>query len=181
MKIKNIAYLGIAGLCISSLTGCIEETVPMSDMVVEEQVQQSSTATESMALGMPAGVIDVWTKDSHAMFGYPAIMIQRDVQTGDYMFFGEMGYCHFTAWQQNKARSGNYLNTQFTWNFYYGFLLNINQVVGAVNPENSTDARRVIWVPLWDSAPCVTLIWLVCTSSSPLRCSLMEKMQMVTW
>ena len=38
MKIKNIAYLGIAGLCISSLTGCIEETVPMSDMVVEEQV-----------------------------------------------------------------------------------------------------------------------------------------------
>ena len=40
MKIKNIAYLGIAGLCISSLTGCIEETVPMSDMVVEEQVQQ---------------------------------------------------------------------------------------------------------------------------------------------
>ena len=97
MKIKNIAYLGIAGLCISSLTGCIEETVPMSDMVVEEQVQQSSTATESMALGMPAGVIDVWTTDSHAMFGYPAIMIQRDVQTGDYMFFGEMGYCHFTA------------------------------------------------------------------------------------
>ena len=142
MKIKNIAYLGIAGLCISSLTGCIEETVPMSDMVVEEQVQQSSTATESMALGMPAGVIDVWTTDSHAMFGYPAIMIQRDVQTGDYMFFGEMGYCHFTAWQQNKARSGNYLNTQFTWNFYYGFLLNINQVVGAVNPENSTDAQK---------------------------------------
>ena len=52
-KFNNI-YKGLAGAFMAlTLTGCIQETVPMGGTVTDEQVQQSSSATESMVLGMP--------------------------------------------------------------------------------------------------------------------------------
>lgn len=127
----------------SALTGCIEETFPMSGTATEEQVQQSPAATEALVMCMPAKSISLWSEDRHSFFGLPAMMINRDMMTGDYYQNGDgIGYgWHFYYWAQCKQMDENKLQTQFPWNFHYGLLLAINQVVGAVNPETATSEQ----------------------------------------
>ena len=70
-------------------------------------------------------------------------MIFRDMLTGDYYHTGEVGYSHFISWARNTAMGDGYLKTQFHWNFHYlWWLLGINQVVGAVDPDNATDQQK---------------------------------------
>lgn len=145
MKKTNRIFLGVGlTLSLATLTGCIEETFPLSSMATEEQVQESPTSTEAMALGMPAKALSIWDDASqHSFFGLPAHMIMRDMMTGDYLQSGSgIGYgWHFYYWAQNKNMGDGFLKTQFTWNFYWGFLLSVNNVIGAVNPDNATDEQ----------------------------------------
>ena len=145
MKKTNRIFLGVGlTLSLATLTGCIEETFPLSSMATEEQVQESPTSTEAMALGMPAKALSIWDDASwHCFFGLPAHMIVRDMMTGDYLQNGSgIGYgWHFYYWAQNKNMGDGLLKTQFTWNFYWGFLLSVNNVIGAVNPDNATDEQ----------------------------------------
>lgn len=145
MKNINKSIKGIAVLmCMSALTGCIKETFPMGDTATEEQVQQSPAATKALADGMPAAMVSVhWVDDGHCYFGYPAEMVFRDMLTGDCYHSGEVGYSHFISWARNTAMGDGYLKTQFHWNFHYlWWLLGINQVVGAVDPNNATDEQK---------------------------------------
>lgn len=139
MKTINKRILGIAtaAFCLTSFTSCLEETFPESGTMTSEQVQASDAAVEGMVLGMPAKFIDVWDTSSHCFFGYPAEMIFRDMLTGDYYHTGETGYSHFISWQRNQYMGDGYLNTQFHWNFYYGFLLPVNGVLAALQDESA--------------------------------------------
>lgn len=145
MKKINKSILGLSAaalLSMTSLTGCIEETFPTSSTATDEQVAASASATEAMALGMPAALVDVWSTSSHCYFGYPAEMIFRDMLTGDYYHQGETGYSHFISWQRNQYMGGNWMKTQFHWNYYYGQLLSINGLIGAVNEETATSEQK---------------------------------------
>lgn len=142
MKKINFAILGAALLSMTSLTGCLDETFPQSSTATDEQVALSPAATANMAAGIPAATLNVWDEDSHWSFGLPAIMIIRDMMTGDIHMGGEVGYSHWTVWYQNKYLGDGYLRTQFPWNFYYGRLLSVNQLVGAIDPETATDAQK---------------------------------------
>ena len=142
--IKGVAVL----LCTTALTGCIKETFPLGSTTTEEQVQQSPAATKALADGMPASMLYVpmsWVDENnaHFCFGYPTEMIIRDMLTGDYYQTGETGYSHFISWARNMYMGDGYLNTQYHWNFHYlWWLLGVNQVVGAVDPENATDEQK---------------------------------------
>ena len=126
-----------------SLTGCIEETFPSSETATTEQVEQSATATEAMVSAIPAKSISVWATDMHSFFGLPAVMINRDMMTGDYCQNGSgLGYgWHFYYWARNKSMDENKLITQFVWNFHSGLLLSINNVISAVDPDNATEEQ----------------------------------------
>lgn len=132
----------LGAACCMSLTGCIEDTELQSSTVTDEMVAESPAATANMAAGMPAATIDVWDTSSHCFFGLPAEMIFRDMLTGDYLHSGETGYSHFISWQRNQYMGDGYLKTQFHWNFYYGFLLGVNQLIGAIDPEIATDEQK---------------------------------------
>ena len=142
MKKINIAILGAVVFSMTSLTGCLDETFPQSSTATDEQVAQSPAATANMAAGMPASTLKVWDEDSHWSFGLPASMVIRDFMTGDIHFNGEINYSHFTVWYQNRYLGDGYLRTQFPWNYYYGFLLSVNQLVGAIDPDVATDAQK---------------------------------------
>lgn len=115
----------------------------MSSTATEEMVQSSPSATEALVMGIPAKSLSVWDEGSHFSFGYPAHMVIRDMLTGDYLQGGDTGYGgHFYTWARVQAMDENKLKTQFTWNFHYGLLLAINQVVGAVNPETATKEQQ---------------------------------------
>lgn len=139
MKTINKTILGVAtaAVCLTSFTGCIEETFPTT-VATDELIAASPSATAALAMGMPAKFSDVWDTSSHCFFGYPAEMIYRDMLTGDAYHYGETGYSHFISWQRNQYMGDGYLKTQFHWNYHYGFLLAVNGVVGAVNEDIAT-------------------------------------------
>lgn len=138
MKKISKSIWGLAVVAASSLamTGCVEETFP-TDKATDEIVAGSSAATEALANGMPAYLVDVWRDDNHMYFGYPAEMIIRDACTGDLHYFGETGYSRWTVWARNQYLGDGYLNTQFHWNYYYGFLGTVNGVIRAIDEESA--------------------------------------------
>lgn len=138
---KNIfKYLGSSAAiaaCALTLSGCVEETLPQSDLATDKIVAGSTSATEGLANGMPAYSVDVWSTDSHCYFGYPAEMIVRDMLTGDYTHVGETGYSHFITWNRNKYMGQDYMRQQFHWNYYFGFLGSVNSVIRAIDEESA--------------------------------------------
>ena len=141
MKKINIAILGAVVFSMTSLTGCLDETFPQSSTATDEQVAQSPAATANMAAGLPASTLKVWDTSRHYSFGLPAVMIVRDFMTGDRYHSGEIDYSKFWAWEENKYQGDGYIFPQFIWNYYYGNLLSVNQLVGAINPEIATDEQ----------------------------------------
>ena len=137
---KIFKYLGSSAsiaICALSLTGCVEETLPQSDVATDKIVAESTSATEGIANGMPAYASDVWSTSSHCYFGYPAEMIVRDMLTGDYTHVGETGYSHFIGWGRNQYMGQDYMRQQFHWNYYYGFLGSVNGVIRAIDEETA--------------------------------------------
>lgn len=140
MKKMNKNILGLVAIAASvfSMTSCVEETFP-TDIATDEIVAASAAATEGLANGMPAYLVDVWTTDNHMFFGYPAEMIIRDACTGDKHYFGETGYSHWNNWYRNQYMGDGYLTTQFHWNYYYGFLGSVNGVIRAIDEETASE------------------------------------------
>lgn len=137
---KIFKYLGSSAsiaICALGLTGCVEETLPQSDVATDKIVAESTSATEGIANGMPAYASDVWSTNSHCYFGYPAEMIVRDMLTGDYTHVGETGYSHFISWGRNQSMGQDYMKQQFHWNYYYGFLGSVNGVIRAIDEETA--------------------------------------------
>ena len=81
----------------------------------------------------------VWSTNSHCYFGYPAEMIVRDMLTGDYTHVGQTGYSHFISWARNQYMGQDYMKQQFHWNYYYGFLSAVNNVINSIE-EKTADA-----------------------------------------
>ena len=142
---RSMAGLVIAGFSLTSLTGCMEVTEPASDIATEGQIQNSPSSSESFLMAMPAYFNKVSTslvKDEwHFPFGYGAIMYIRDLMTGDLLQSTKNYAHHFYFWAQNKYQGDGYLFGQYISTYYYNFILTINNMVGAVNPENATDQQ----------------------------------------
>lgn len=139
--INSIMKVGFLSLTLAT-TGCMKDVEPKNDVAINEQVAASADAAEGLVMAAPAYFSDVWSTDSHCFFGYPAEMIFRDMLTGDVYHVGETGYSHFISWQRNKNMGSNWLKTQFHWNFYYGFLLSANNIIGTISPDGATDALK---------------------------------------
>ena len=137
---KIFKYLGSSATiaaCALAFTSCVEETLPQSDVATDKVVAESTSATEGLAQGMPAYLVDVWSTNSHCYFGYPAEMIVRDMLTGDYTHVGETGYSHFISWNKNQYMGQDYMKQQFHWNYYFGFLSSVNGVIRAIDAETA--------------------------------------------
>lgn len=143
--LKSILFVGIAAFSSASFVSCIDETEPTT-VATETQVGQSSAATEALTMAMPAYLtqVDEGMLDGngwHAVFGYPCMMMARDLMTGDFGFSTTTYASHFNFWSHNKAQGDGYLYGQYIWNYHYQFIQTANNVVGAVNPETATSEQ----------------------------------------
>lgn len=144
LKSTLAACLGM--VCLSSVTSCIDETEPTST-ATEEQVKESSTALQASLMGIHAKLNQmneslVDDNNWHAPFGYPAMMIIRDLLTGDQGFNSTSYTSHFTWTSRNKYLGDGYLYMQYVWNYYYGIVLSANKVIGAVDETTATDLQK---------------------------------------
>ena len=123
-------------------TSCIEETEP-TDKATQAQAERSSSATKAQAMAIPAqfNAIDndyIDNNSWHAPFGYPAMMIIRDMMGND-MGFPTSSYAnHFYRFGACQYMGGEYIYAAYIWEYYYKLVLTANSVINVVNPETAT-------------------------------------------
>ena len=141
---KNISNkifgFGLAVLFVPALTGCIEEIEPTT-IVTAEQAAESPTASEALQMAMPAYLNRYTDTGWHYSFGYPAQMMIRNMLGGDAGFNVSTYASHFAYWGINQYQGADYVFAGYVWSYYYGFLLAVNNMVGAVDPENANEAQ----------------------------------------
>lgn len=141
---KNISKfflaVSVAAVSMTSLNSCIEET-QTTEVATADQIERSASATEGLLMAMPAYFNRVWDEDSHWSWGYGAQMRIRDLMAGD-IGSSMANYNHFSYWETNRYQGEGYLFPQFTWNYYYGFVLAANGLIGNVNEETATDDMK---------------------------------------
>lgn len=123
-------------------TSCIEETEPTS-VATQAQAERSSSATKAQAMAIPAQLnamdesyVDNYTW--HAPFGYPAMMIIRDMMGNDMGFPTSSYASHFYRFGACQYMGGEYIYAAYIWEYYYKLVLTANSVINVVNPETAT-------------------------------------------
>ena len=116
-----------------TLTSCMEETFPTSG-VTQEQLGQSDKGLEAMLSAMPAYMktVGVWSSNAWD-FGYPAVMIGRNVMAGD-CFQNYNGYQHFYSYQSVTLNlDDEYLISQVNWYFYNFAVRTCESLIDAID------------------------------------------------
>lgn len=134
---KTIFTLAAAVVSLVTLNSCIEETEPTS-VATTKQIAESSSATEALLMAQPAYFNFLWDEDRHYSFGYGAMMHVRDIMASD-ITKNTTSYNQWRYWLCNQYQGDAYIFGQFIWNYYYGFVLAANNVIGNINPESATE------------------------------------------
>ena len=74
----------------------------------------------------------------HAAFGYPSMMIIRDMMANDMGFPTSSYASHFYRFGACKNMGGNYIYAAYIWEYYYKLIQTANAIISVVNPENAT-------------------------------------------
>lgn len=138
--IKSILTVGVFSLTLVN-TSCIEETEPTS-VATQEQAERSSSATKAQVMAIPAQlnamdnsyVDDGW----HYTFGYPSMMIIRDLMGNDMGFPTSTYAGHFYRYGACLNLGGQYIFAAYIWEYYYKLVQTANAVINVVNPEEAT-------------------------------------------
>jgi hypothetical protein len=137
--IKSILGVGLFSLALVN-TSCIEETEPTS-VATSKQISQSASATEALLMAQPAYFNLLWDEDRHYSFGYGAMMHVRDLFASD-ITKNSTSYNQWRYWLCNQYQGDAYIFGQFIWNYYYGFVLAANNVIGNINEDSATEEQK---------------------------------------
>lgn len=133
-KIKHIfAIAAIAALSSS----CLQDTYP-STVITEEQLSNSSNALTALSRAS-AAVLNRYGS-TYGSFGYPGIMMWRDVMGGeippyttDYDYHSYYAQCQYL---------GNYQMQSEWWSLYYKIILNANLYISASEGVEEVQVKR---------------------------------------
>ncbi len=140
MKImKNILKLtAVVALMATLFTGCIKETFPTSG-ATQEQVVESPYALEAMVAGINAAMIipDFSGTGDHCDFGYPSMMIMRDVMLDIAPLQGNVGYDWFSGYGMGLDFQAEGSGMSMVWNTYYPLIYSCNDVIRMLKGADS--------------------------------------------
>lgn len=141
MKRNILKTFLLTAFVLSAMTGCIDETFPTAS-ATKEQLEASPTATESMVNAIPAFSKSVWWSwDISYSWGIGAMMHIRDVMTED-LATVDNDFDWFWPWTNCTLIGQNRLCTQFLLQYPYKYILNANNVIGAVDPSKATSVQK---------------------------------------
>ncbi|MDR0834799.1 MAG: RagB/SusD family nutrient uptake outer membrane protein [Candidatus Symbiothrix sp.] len=143
---KNIVIIGLfLATCSLSLSSCLEETFPQGGTITAEQKAQVEAAILSTGVGMDAWMNNYETEGGntgHTDFGYPALMIMRDLLGQDMVYnpqYNQFG----TFYGVGVALGPDYAFCQFPWRWYYKWAFNANELITLV-PDPDTASPEVV-------------------------------------
>lgn len=130
------ALLAVSGSVM--LTGCIDETVPLSSTATAEQVGESSAALEGLVNGIPAkmsqGYLVYGDQVHETDMAYPALMISQTEMLGDMYPLGtNAGYDWYRQYNTFENFTENTYFSYLTWFTLYQLVKSCNDVIGTVD------------------------------------------------
>ncbi len=143
MKKKYLSF-AVATLMIPTLTGCIKEFEPQSDVITIDQAADApgsfnnfvNTLTSSLGGQFTYSGSDNYPWD----FGYTSFFLQRDVMGQD------IALANDGSWYQNwytcsRTLGPSYAVCQLPWTYYYGWIKNCNTVIQMAGAEPTDDKK----------------------------------------
>lgn len=147
---KRIATIcvGVALLASSvSFTSCIDETFP-TDGATSGQVGESSQAVEALVGGLNSYATDQWTTQWMPSFGYPALMIIRNIQSGEMAYGDDLNGCLYMNWVGDLYLSREYLVNQFLWYYETAYAGAANKAMNSIDVNASDEMKGYYAVAL---------------------------------
>ncbi len=114
------------------MQSCIDEEMP-TDYATDQQIEESSTAAQSLVNGLNALMVDQFTYNGDQVaydWGYPCQMVIRDILGGDMPVTGI--YDDGSSWDYlSWIADGTYLSytTLYTFSYYYKLVSNANKII----------------------------------------------------
>lgn len=133
----------VATLGITLPTSCIEEVVPQTDYVTEDQTADAPNAFQKFVDGITSSMIgQILYNSSYPFdFGYPTFFQMRDVMGQD-VVIDDAGHWYQTWYTSSTALGPRYAIAQFPWTIYYKWIKNCNTVLALAGDEPD-DAHKV--------------------------------------
>lgn len=136
---KYIKTLSVLAAMTSTLSGCMDE-VDSYAYVSKDQVEALASSQEAILNGLSAFLVDnnTWgSSDGYYLndYGYPAQMYLRNVLGDDFPIASGASFNYWMSQEQStELRWAPY----YTYNYYYHFAKNCNNLIGAIDPETAS-------------------------------------------
>lgn len=114
----------------------------MESAATAEQIGASESGLAAMVSSLNAQMtVYGTTGENHWDFGYPSLMIIRDLQCND-MATIPSGYHQFQAWETNRYMGPDYTYTSLYWRFYYKLVYLANSILAIQQEGESAGVAR---------------------------------------
>lgn len=141
MKTKYlISFLALAFMCIT-FTACMDETFPKSGTATSDQVAESDEGVRGMANSLTNYFLatNVYGSSYNFEIGYYGYSLVREAMCND-MHVANSSYDYFGDGARTTYIGPNYSLAVVTWTYYFRFLKRANDMIGIIDPDNSTEA-----------------------------------------
>ena len=144
MMKKIVLYLSAMVMGAGALTGCIEVIDPQTSTVTADQAANAPGAFENFVTATTSTLAGQFlyspSNEYPYDFGYPAIMIQRDVMGQDMAINSDASW--YQAWYCCGTGLGpGYAICQMPWTIYYGWINDCNTVLSITGEEPDEEHR----------------------------------------
>ncbi|MCH5223819.1 MAG: RagB/SusD family nutrient uptake outer membrane protein [Muribaculaceae bacterium] len=143
-KIYLLSSFALAGL----LTSCYDlDTAPMGSVITEDQRTDIMEKDPSKIDAISAGVYANYNGFEFCYgdmldFGYPAVMLQMDSRTADFLSGNADLYGWFSECAEYLDNTYNNPYTLIRWRLPYNIIYGSNQVLSIIDPETTDDSLK---------------------------------------
>lgn len=144
---KKLAYLSVLAAC-GFLTACNDlDTQPFSSVITEEQRAEVIENDPSKIEPLVAGIYGNYNGFERAYgemfdFGYPAIMLQLDSRTQDFVTVNPSLYNWFISCIAYLDNTANSAYGYCRWRIPYNTIYSCNQVLGTIDAGTNDDQLK---------------------------------------
>ena len=132
---KKLLYTALAVTSIATLTGCIEETNPLTGYVTEDQAGNAPNSFESFVGAITTDLIGQFNyspvNERPWDYGYPSFFLQRDVMGQDMALTYTGSW--YSPWAYSDYLGPEYISAQIPMTVYYSWIKNCNTVISMYN------------------------------------------------
>ncbi|MDL2256145.1 RagB/SusD family nutrient uptake outer membrane protein [Parabacteroides sp. OttesenSCG-928-K15] len=138
---KYKIFLATVALCLG-LSSCMEETIP-TQYVLAPQIGASSAALEGMVNAIYTTMAGYSNSDGGIeVISYGGLRAMMEHATTPMVCSGANGYNTMGAWHYGSISSLTSNRGIYPSYVYYGYIKNVNDVIGMIDPENLDETRK---------------------------------------